>query len=276
MAERLDRDYLGRSRFPAYDFEHFQDNDGITRKRLNLVPRLVNSIKDYRELKAKTNYPIGTAFIIDEAQTLINSRDFMSAKNKSVIRLLSTGRVFKAYTFINLPYWENLDSQIKNYLHAVVITHRPDKSTGTSYFTPYFLKPLGYGKPPMTIRFRSIRPNGRRYFIPYVEERLPNTALWRSQDIKVTRWKEGVHQGKIGVDGSFIQAKTTLSPGQKRELLSSKAVDLANKEAVSRDNFKHGSSYSVTRIMHVLDVDRVVAEKIAFRWREMDSMIEKM
>lgn len=204
LAEMFDVDYDGKTRFPAKEYYEVKNADGTVELKEILVPRLINSITAYKALRTRTNYPIGTAFILDEAQVLINSRDFMSNKNKEVLRLISTGRIFGGITFINLPYWYNLDSQIKNYLHAVIMVDRPDRTRQVSRWTPYLIRPQGYNKPPWTIRFRRRDKVTRRIFVlEKCESTLPSKELNEAQQAKTTLWKKLLHEGKLTSQGDL-------------------------------------------------------------------------
>lgn len=221
LSEKFDIDSHLKSRFPIREN---MEVDGV--KKEVLVPRLVNSLSAYKDLRKKVNYPIGTAFVVDEAQVLVNSRDFMSSKNKDVIRLLSTGRIFRSYTFLNLPYWYNLDSQIKNYLHAVIIVDRPDRSKGISNWTPYLIKPVGVGKPPWTIRFRSRDKFSHRIrVLKKVHSYLPSPELNVAQQLKTTQWKELLHQGKIDSSGEVISLQEPKQGTKVKKLLQHKLED---------------------------------------------------
>lgn len=262
LAELLDRDYQHYSRFPAYDVV---DNKKI------LVPRLINDINAYKELRKKTNYPAGTAFIIDEAQSLINSRDFMTRKNKDVIRLISTGRIFRSFTFLNLPYWEHLDNQVKSYLHAVVMVHRPDKQRNLSRWTPYLIRPQGYGKPPRTIKFRRRdKMTGRLYTIDACETMRPSKELDEAQQAKTELWKKMVHQGLIAQGGGLVsdepikKERTSLT---KEERLI-KANELFEKLKPIHTKFLNGEKYSTSRIRAYSGENRDVCEIVAFRLAE--------
>lgn len=216
LAEILDVDYTGKSRFTAREFFEYKKPDGTVEIKETLVPRLINSITSYKNLRTKTDYPKGTAFIIDEAQVLINSRDFMSNKNKDVLKLISTGRIFGGITFINLPYWYNLDSQVKNYLHAVIMVDRPDKAREMSRWTPYLIKPQGYNKPPWVVRFRRRDRETRRIFVlEKCESSLPSKELNEAQQIKTTQWKNLLHQGKITSQGDLVTGEVGDKRGRK-------------------------------------------------------------
>lgn len=265
LAELLDRDEHYYSRFTPYTIV---DNKKI------LVPRLVNSIDGFKELRKKTNWPIGTAFIIDEAQRLINSRDFMTKKNKDVISLLSTGRVFRSFTFINLPYWEHLDNQIKSYLHAVCIVHRPDKKKSLSYYTPYLIRPMGYGKPPLTIKFRRRdKETGRLYTLNGCYSFLPTPILNQAQQEKTNAWKRLVHQGLIGSSGGLLSDEIV---EKKREFLTKdekivKVNELLTKILPIKEKFKRKEKYSASAIRAHTGETRDICEMVAFRLLDMKS-----
>lgn len=250
IAELLDRGVDGRTRFPAYELHRKKVGEEWVEEKL-LMPRLVNSIDAYKELRKKTTWPAGTAFIIDEAQALINSRDFMSKKNKDVIRLVSTGRVFRSYTFLNLPYWEHLDNQIKSYLHAVIIVSRPDHAKKLSVWTPYLVKPMGYGKPPMMMKFRRRDPvTGRLYKADICYTRKPSTALDLAQQKKTELWKQLVHQGKIGADGSLYKEPVEKTPARvlKEQEHLRLAEELVKELSPIHLRFQVGTKYSAAKI----------------------------
>lgn len=267
IAELLDRGIDGRTRFPAFEIHKKKVGDEWVQEKV-LMPRLVNSIDDYKELRKKTNYPAGTAFIIDEAQALINSRDFMSKKNKDVIRLVSTGRVFRSYTFLNLPYWEHLDNQIKSYLHAVIIVSRPDHAKKLSVWTPYLVKPMGYGKPPMMMKFRRRDPvTGRLYKADICYTRKPSTALDLAQQKKTELWKQLVHQGKIGADGSLYKAPPEKSSTRvlKKEESLKLANELFEKLKPMHLRFKVGERYSTAKIRAYTGESQALSSMVAMK-----------
>lgn len=277
LAELLDRDTNGRSRFPAYEYET-KIVDGVKTKQKNLVPRLVNSIDDYKELRKKTNYPAGTAFIIDEAQTLVNSRDFMTRKNKDVIRLISTGRVFRSFTFLNLPYWEHLDNQIKTYLHAVIIVSRPDHQKGISVWTPYLIKPMGYGKPPFMMKFRRRDAlTGRLYVTTVCHSRLPSKELHLAQQEKTNSWKEKVHQGLIGSDGSLLKPKVEKAPARtvRKEEAARISSEVFEKIKPMMEKFRVGSHFSVSKIRAHTGESRMICEMVSMKFMDYQEKLEK-
>lgn len=241
-----------------------------------LVPRLVNSVSAYRALKAEKRYPTGTVSIIDEAQVLLNSRDFMTSKNREMIKLFSTGRVYKHFTFINLPHWQHLDNQIKSYLHAVVICHRPNKRKGISYYTPYMIEPMGYGKPPLTKLFRYRTKDGRLRRLDICEDTLPSNELMLAQEEKVNAWKEMVRLGQITSLGDKISTDVVLSPKeQKQKELLSKAESLVKEWYPVRDEFMKNGKYITARIKamgllkgHSMNLD--MASAIALRFQQLD------
>lgn len=265
LAELLDRDVNGLSRFEPYSV--------IDGKKV-LVPRLVNSIDAYKELRKKINWPVGTAFCIDEAQSLLNSRDFMTRKNKDVIRLISTGRVFRSYTFIILPHWEHLDNQIKSYLHAVVIVHRPDKKKNLSFWSPYLIRPMGYGKPPLTVKFRRRDNNtGRLYAISGCYTMRPTKELDIAQQEKTNSWKMLVHQGLIGSSGGLLKdepIKITRKQLTKEEK-ENKVKELLDKIKPIKEKFRKGTKYSISQIRAWSGEQREICEAVAFRLLEQFS-----
>lgn len=273
LAELLDIDHHGVSRFPT---------KGDFKGKIVDCPRLVNSIEDYKELRKKTNYPVGSAFVIDEAQTLINSRDFMSRKNKDVIRLVSTGRVFRAFTFLNLPYWEHLDNQVKSYLHAVLIVSRPDRGRKISIWTPYRVFPQGYGKPPWLKKFRRIDPlTGRSYHLDECESRLPSKLLNEAQQRKTNLWKALVHEGKIAPDGSLWSDKPVLEQKKRpsKEELLQKSKQLFEDLKEIHERFRLNNRYSAAKIRAHTGESRVLCDMVALRlldWYETQRSLDKL
>lgn len=270
LAELLDRDTNGRTRFPSYEYNYIK-KDGQTIEQKTPVPRLVNSIEDYKDLRKKTNWPAGTAFIIDEAQTLVNSRDFMTRKNKDVIRLISTGRVFRAYTFLNLPYWEHLDNQIKSYLHAVIIVSRPNHAQKLSVWTPYLVRPMGYGKPPMMMKFRRRDPvTGRLYVANKCYTRKPSPELDVAQQKKTNMWKEMVHQGLIGADGSIYRAPPEKSDSNKtrKDKAQKLAQEIFEKLKPIHEKFMIGSRYSTAKIKAHTGESQAICSTVAMKLLE--------
>ena len=241
-----------------------------------LVPRLVNSITAYRALKAERRFPTGTVTILDEAQVLLNSRDFMSSKNREMIKLFSTGRVYKHFTFVNLPHWQHLDNQIKSYLHAVVICHRPNKRKGLSYYTPYLVEPMGYGKPPLTKLFRFRTPDGRLRRMDICEDTLPSNELMLAQEEKVNAWKEMVRLGQVTSSGDKISSDSLLTiQEQKQQAMLSKAESLVKEWYPNKQDFMSGGKYVVSRIKamgllkgQTLSLD--AASVIALRFQQLD------
>lgn len=258
-----------RKRFP---YKEIMDGKEV------LVPRLVNSITDFRDLKARRKYPTGSVSIIDEAQVLLNSRDFMSSKNREMIKLLSTGRVYRHFTFINLPHWQHLDNQIKSYLHAVVICHRPNKAKGLSYYTPYLVEPMGYGKPPLTKLFRYRGKDGRLRRLDICEDPLPSQELMDAQEQKVNAWKELVRRGQINSSGDVYDPLKASLPARelRRRDLMDRVDRLVKLWGPVRGEFKNNDKYVVSRIKaiamlkgEVLSTD--IASMLAVRFQLLDS-----
>lgn len=278
----FDCDYKGKSRFPyKATYEVVKDNGDMELKEV-LVPRLVNSIDEYKLLRSKTNWPYGTAFVIDEAQAIINSRDFMSRKNKDVIKLLSTGRIFRSYTFINLPYWEHLDNQIKSYLHAVIKVHRPDRQKNLSRWTPYLIRPQGFGKPPLTYLFRRRNKlNNRIYYLEGATTPRPSASLDRATQQKTLIWKQAMHQGLVSASGNIlnpVELKAQEMANIKPDL-NSQAVHWANELKDVRKDFLKGERYVLRKIQAAVaniggKCSIILAEMISMQWVKMDAGIE--
>lgn len=267
-AEDFDLEPLSwKRRFP---YKEIRDGKEI------LVPRLVNSVTEYQNLKAERRYPTGTVTIIDEAQVLLNSRDFMTSKNRDMIRLFSTGRVYKHFTFLNLPHWQHLDNQIKSYLHAVVICHRPNKRKGLSYYTPYLVEPMGYGKPPMTKLFRYRSADGRLRRLDVCEDTLPSQELMEAEEKKVNAWKDLVRTGQITGRGDKVSHEKVLTVREQKHKEKMDRAEVFVKEwASNRFELKKGSEYSISKIkakalLQGVALTQDIGGVIALRFQEMD------
>ena len=197
----------------------------------------------------------------------------MTRKNKDVISLLSTGRVFRSYTFINLPYWEHLDNQVKSYLHAVCMVHRPDKKKGLSFYTPYLIRPQGYGKPPLTIKFRHRdKLTGRLYAINGCYTNLPTKTLNDAQQEKTNEWKKLVHQGLIGAGGGLISeepVKRVVKEQLTKEQKFQKVNEVVKSVLPIHQKFQNGKKYSASRIRAYTGETREICEMVAFKLFEM-------
>lgn len=281
FAELFDRRDDGGYRFPISEEVEIRQPDGYLQKKTVMVPRLIHSIDEFRQLRTR-NYPMGTAFVIDEGQATLNNREWASRKNRFFNILMSTGRVFNSFIFITLPYVKTLDSQARMYLDAIVEVQGYDRKKRITFFKPGFVSPT-FDYP---IKFRIRKPNGRTYRIDSCQEMAPNKELQEAQDIKSRSWKENIPKGLVSSDGSILSSGVSDLLSEKKKKKDPKA-ELEEAHAFAkqwslelkerRNDFGKTGKYSVQKITsfvaldkkHIHNVKRI-SELMAIRFREMD------
>lgn len=268
LSEEFDIDANGKTRFLSEEILTEKDQEGQTIQKKVLVPKLVNSLEDFKKLRAR-KWPQGTAFIIDEGQATINRRDWNSRKNKFFNILMSTGRIFNSFIFITLPFWKVLDSETKLYVDALIDVKGYDPVTRKTHFVPYFLHP-GYDEP---VYFRVRKKNGRLYKIKGMTQLPPSDSLFIAQRTKTNIFKMAIPQDLVGRDGSYVMPGMSESVSKhesNKEAHEKKAIQWYEKLVDRRDDFKWNNKYSLTKIKRETLESNPVSERIMAKFKEAD------
>ena len=257
-----------------------RDTNGATRFNVNKV---VYGMKEFQNILSQ-KHPIGSAFVLEEPQTFLNSRDSMTRKNISALRLFSTGRVFRNYIFLTYPKFSRIDKQIRELLHAVIDMERPDRENGISNYVPFLLDQNDAGEV-YKWKFRIRQPdpvNPQSYKERRIDgwkEILPSKAIREAYDAKAYAWKEGIRKGLVGYDGSFI------TPGDEKpvEYSSTQQIQQRNKEVEQavetfkegREQFMKNGKYVLARISRKTGRSGYFSGWLAERFMLLDQQEEK-
>lgn len=239
----------------AMRFAEVLDRDTNGNTRFN-IDHVIYGMKDFQTMLSK-NHPIGSAFVLEEPQTFLNSRDSMTRKNINALRLFSTGRVFRNYIFLTYPKFNRIDKQIRELLHAVVEVQRPDREKGISNYVPYLLDSNDSGEI-YRWKFRVRQPDSvnptafKERRVDLWKDILPSQTIREAYEKKSIEWKEGIRKGLVGYDGSFI----TPEDEKPMEYSSSQQIRHRNKEVDEafemfkdeREQFMKNGKYVLARI----------------------------
>ena len=256
FAEVLDRDTNGQTRFH--------------------IGKVVYGMKEFQAILSQ-KHPIGSAFVLEEPQTFLNSRDSMTRKNISALRLFSTGRVFRNYIFLTYPKFSRIDKQIRELLHAVIDMERPDRENRVSNYVPFLLDQNDAGEV-YRWKFRIRQPdptNSQSYKERRVDlwkDILPSQSIRDAYEKKSIEWKEGIRQGIVGQDGSFISQEDEKKPAYSSTINArNEDVDgLTEMIKGEREAFKSKGRYVVSRISARIGRSYYISSMVAERLRLID------
>lgn len=266
----------------AMRFAEVLDRDTNGNTRFN-IDHVIYGMKEFQTMLSK-NHPIGSAFVLEEPQTFLNSRDSMTRKNINALRLFSTGRVFRNYIFLTYPKFNRIDKQIRELLHAVVEVQRPDREKGISNYVPYLLDSNDSGEI-YRWKFRvrqpdNVNPNAfKERRVDLWKDVLPSQTIREAYEKKSIEWKEGIRKGLVGYDGSFI----TPEDEKPMEYSSSIQIRQRNKEVDAiveefkneRKQFQDNGRYVVFRISARIGRSTHFSNYVAERFRLLDELEKK-
>ncbi len=259
FAEALDRDASGQTRFN--------------------IDHVIYGMKEFQKMLSQ-KHPIGSAFVLEEPQTFLNSRDSMTRKNINALRLFSTGRVFRNYIFLTYPKFNRIDKQIRELLHAVVEVQRPDREQGVSNYVPYLLDSNDSGEI-YRWKFRVRQPDSvnptafKERRVDLWKDILPSQTIRDAYETKSVEWKEGIRKGLVGFDGSFMTFDELIKPVEYSSGIQirqrNKEVDeVVEKYRDTREQFMKNGRYVVNRISTKAGRSPHFCNWVAERFRLLD------
>lgn len=276
LAETLDRDAHNKTRFPLVGTrKEFNEKGQIVETKVH-VPRLINSISDFERDRVR-KMPDGSAFILDETQVILNSKEAMSKKNRRFNALISTGRVFNNIIFLTLPNYTYLDKELKGYIDGVieVLGHEGEWTK----YTAYRLKKVKQFNGVVDIwelPFYSKKDEfGLNDAVGAFWAKSPSRELLDAIDEKSRRWKELFSLGRVRADGTILDKGESILPKTRREIKDESYDTMArtffeeNKD--KREAFRVGKKdhFSVNRIRSFGNLPVRVAHKVAVMFETM-------
>ena len=251
LAEALDVDYLGRSRFVS-DRIVFGFNEWIT--------------------VLKDRHPYGTAIIMEEPQSYFNSRMFASKTNLDAISKFSTGRIFQYLYILTYPSFERIDSQIRERVHFLIQTDGINQKDKINFWKPFEILPNFRPNLPVYRKPLSVTINGSRYKLRCSSGR-PSDDLWDDYYSKSREWKTLVKEGRLTSSGDLLGSVQPKVDGiisranrfrERREQLARKVIDEFTKVGRVSEFYDEANKVRLNRIVGSANVSRTIAQRVKY------------
>lgn len=107
LADEIDRDYMGRSRFSM------KPPKGIELEKGEVMPRVVFTPTAFLNMISKENLPKGSCIVFDEIGVAGDSREFMSKKNRMLKQVMETIRSRNLVIFLTAPTLASFDTSFR-------------------------------------------------------------------------------------------------------------------------------------------------------------------
>ena len=221
------------------------------------IDRVAFTAKDFMGLLNSKKTKKGACIVWEETGVSINSRDFHTITNQVISKSFQTFRDQNLLIIINVPFYESIDKQVRQLIHAYFATGsnsiNSQNKTVTGRFRFIDINPINgkeYKKMPRVL------VNGKKFKCPSVSFGLPSSELWREYRKRAKKYKK-----KIRLDGETAVARVAIQKEKNECLLTNKEIEKQvwkNRKAFTNSR----GTINLSLLMGMYNIGRWRAKKI--------------